>query len=146
MKSPYDMNGDGYMPPRRRVEFETFEEFEEAKEHIEALLFKNHQTMQKAKFLTDQMETKEAGLKEWQEALDLEQDRFAEQKEDFNHAQQAVLELQSRINLAIERVNAANRDPIETIDEILLLLELEESPAEIAKHLRVKREALDVKW
>ncbi|QOC57933.1 hypothetical protein phiK7B1_078 [Pseudomonas phage phiK7B1] len=146
MKSPYDMSGDGYMPPQRRVEFETFEEFEAAKEHIEALLLKNHQTMQKVQFLTDKLEAKEADLKEWQEALDREQDSFQEQHRKFESDQKDVLALQSRISLAIDRVNAANRDPIETINEILLMLELEASPEEIARLMREKREALDVKW
>lgn len=143
MRSPYDMNG--YMPPRK-VEFETFEEFEQARDQIEALLLENHKTMKRAEYLTDQLEAKRADIEAWQSSLDAEQDRFVQEKEEFEHVQHSVLELQGKIQLAIERINAANRDPIESINEALLLLELEENPETIAKLLRDKREELDVKW
>ena len=122
------------------------EEFEEARQHIEALLLENHRTVARAEYLANEVDRKRADLEEWQNALDREQDLFAEQKEKFETDQHNVMDLQSRISLAIDRVNAANRDPIETINEILLMLELDASPEEIAKLMREKREALDVKW
>lgn len=150
MKSPFDMSmdpNDGYrMPLHSQVEFRNMEEFEEARQHIEALLLENHRTVSRAEYLANEVDRKRADLEEWQNALDREQDLFAEQKEKFEIDQQNVLDLQKRISLAIDRVNAGNRDPIETINEILLMLELEASPEEIAKLMREKREALDVKW
>ena len=145
MKTTYYQNGD---QPRtlQQVEFSNMEEFEEARQHIEALLLENHRTVARAEYLANEVDRKRADLEEWQNALDREQDLFAEQKEKFETDQHNVMDLQSRISLAIDRVNAANRDPIETINEILLMLELDASPEEIAKLMREKREALDVKW
>lgn len=128
------------------IDFTTVEQYEEAREQIEALLLENHRTMKRAERLTNELEQKAGDLKEWQDALDKEQDHFAIEKGRFEADQQKVLEMQSRIAFACERVNAANRDPIEVINEALLLLELDESPEEIAKLLREKREVLDVKW
>ncbi|ATW58014.1 hypothetical protein CNR34_00081 [Pseudomonas phage nickie] len=128
------------------IDFTTVEQYEEAREQIEALLLENHRTMKRAEHLTSELEQKAGDLKEWQDALDKEQDHFSIEKERFEADQHKVLELQMVIQRAVERVNAANQDPIEVINEALLLLELDESPEEIAKLLREKREALDVKW
>lgn len=129
-----------------QVKFSTVEEYEQAKEEIEALLYENHKTLQRIEYMADDVETKRADLSNWQDSLDKEQDNFADERRQFATQQKNVLELQERINLAINRVNAANKDPIATIDEILLLLELDETPETIIKHLRAKREELDVKW
>lgn len=148
MKSSYDLYGneDRKYQVLRNVEFSTVEEYDEAVKHIEALLLENHKTMQRVEYLADEIETKRVGLNEWQESLDKEQELFTAEHAQFKKQQRDVLAMQERINLAINRVNAANKDPIEMIDEILLLLELEEKPEVIIKHLRDKREVLDVKW
>ncbi|UIS24640.1 hypothetical protein S21ZY_078 [Pseudomonas phage ZY21] len=145
MKTTYHKDGPR-RPHPHKVEFSNMEEFEEARQHIEALLLENHKTVQRAEYLADEVERKQTDLQEWQDSLDREQDSFQEQRRKFESDQKDVIALQSRISLAIDRVNAANRDPIETINEILLMLELEASPEEIARLMREKREALDVKW
>lgn len=144
MRSRYDMNGEDLVP--REIEFTTHAEYEEARKHIEALLLENHRTMQRAEHLTCDLEDRRAGLNEWQEDLNKGQEKFASDKASLEAQVNQVLDLQNRIQLACERVQAGNRDSIEVIDEILLLLELEENPVEIAKQLREKREILDVKW
>ena len=128
------------------IEFSTVEQYEEARDRLESLLLENHKTLQKIKYLSEEMKSQKVGLNDWQESLDREQDLFSAQKEKFETDQHNVIALQARIGIAIEQVNIANRDPIETINEILLLLELDHSPEEIAKHLRTKRDELDVKW
>lgn len=143
MRSPHER---GWDEAPHKVEFETFEEFEEAKAQIESLLLENFRTMKRAEHLTDQLESKRVDLQEWQNSLDKEQDRFAMEKEEFAIASRQVLDLQTRIEAACERVNVGNQDSIEVINEALLLLELEEDPKVIAQHLRAKREELDVKW
>ena len=128
------------------IEFSTVEQYEEARDRLESLLLENHKTLQKIKYLSEETKSQKVGLNDWQESLDREQDLFSAQKEKFETDQHNVIALQARIGIAIEQVNIANRDPIETINEILLLLELDHSPEEIAKHLRTKRDELDVKW
>lgn len=128
------------------IEFSTVEQYEEARDRLESLLLENHKTLQKIKYLSEEMKSQKVGLNDWQDSLDREQDLFSAQKEKFETDQHNVIALQARIGIAIEQVNLANRDPIETINEILLLLELDHSPEEIAKHLRSKRDELDVKW
>lgn len=45
-----------------------------------------------------------------------------------------------------KKLEKANVDPIQALDEILLQLELEEDPLEILKYMKKRREELEPKW
>lgn len=52
----------------------------------------------------------------------------------------------SELNERREKIAKANVDPVKTLDEILLMLEIEEDPKVIHKYMKQRREDLEPKW
>lgn len=79
------------------------------------------------------------GLDDWQDELEIERVRL-----------QNVLDNQNRVRVQLNnqkrQIQEANVPVKEALEEILLLLELEESPAAIADKIRDRLGIIDIKW
>jgi hypothetical protein len=128
------------------MEFKTVEDYEAAKNYLEKMMYENHVVSQKAKYLVEQVEEREASLNHWQKSLEEETKKYEMNQMELKTA--AVRNANEKHNneRAAALLQIANQDPLQVIEEILVLLEVEEDPAAIAKFIRAKREQLSPQW
>ena len=133
--------------------FESIEEYHALANDLEARHMHNIQAM-------EQIRQHTVILKEKTHELDQDRTLLYQQSGDLKFREEALkvqerqliadqTQLRSqveRVGVTIDQVARANRPAMQTIDDVLLQLELDVDPKEIAESVREFRKTLDVKW
>lgn len=153
VKKPKPKKGQMMVDLPLKADFESWEEFEELRDEID-------QRMAFVRSETYDLERKSAWLQERSDDLDEMHTKLAKKTGELEDWERSLFKIKERLDdrdltlnadhrkleLVTSRLEAANRQPLDVINDVLLQLELEVDPIEIAKHIREIGKTLDVKW
>jgi hypothetical protein len=82
----------------------------------------------------------------FQKRMTAAQERLSKEMEDFKEADARRVEADAELLVRFNLIERANRPAKETIKDVLMMLELDEDPVEIARQVRAKHDILEPKW
>lgn len=151
-KSASRFTAEDAMAPLK-MDFETYEEYQELREEVEQRItfmrMEAYDLERKSMDIQDQAKTvddahhalvhKQGELESWEQSLIKLSDTLDNRK--------VTIEKQHYdLRVVADRLQTANRQPLDVINDVLLQLELEVDPIQIAKAIREIGKSLDVKW
>lgn len=78
--------------------------------------------------------------------MEAAQTRLSKEMEELKEADARRADADAELIVRFNLVEAANRPAKETIKDVLMMLELDEDPVEIARQVRAKHDILEPKW